>query len=1082
MKLFLLAALCVAVASADVVQMQIHRQMPNANNLRLRYLAGKHMSNKFTNRLGKGSVKILDYIDDFYLGNISIGTPVNPFQVLLDTSSSNLWVVDKTCAAEECDGLKDPTIGPLYKKKKTQSTTYYPDDTPFTIYYESGSCSGKQAIDLLGLGELNVTNQTFGAASSIAYSFGYQPIDGYFGLGLPELAENNVKTPIQNLIDQKKLDKPLFTGLIYISLTTVWLDRHLKPSQGIVGGLITIGEIDTVNCDAAITYTTPYDETDQIITQTGATYDFNVGLYTVDCKKNTAAPDITFTIKDTAIKDAFLKVPGTEYITDMNLGGGKCVLGIVYNDQTRLISKSQPFIDYMDNVYNANVYIGTPPQLFNVQLDTGIINWLFRSADFWVVDSSCSLPQCDGLNGSSYPPYKKHKFNRDASSTFENLGTGTCKRQIEYDYMNFGGLQIQGNYFAAIYSIDDSLGYFPADGILGMGFQSLSVTGYKTPFQIIMPYLDAPIFTIYLERHVKASNGELGGLITYGATDPVNCDVNSIVYAPITHEGFWEFDIGAFGIGKYKTLRRMSGISDSGTRRQEDFNQILSLTNAQYDNSLHSYTVACNAAKTLPDLVFTVNKKDLRVPAVEYILDLNVGGNNCILAISQNDVFDFEWMLGDPFIRSVCNIHDYGNKRIGFSKAYQKELLLLLGLCVATALAATVTMKISKQMPNGKTLVLRRLMNKPMRNKFANRLNKGSQPFIDYIGSFCLFVKRKNLIGLDNFYLGNISLGTPTQTFRITLDTGSSDLWVVDESCTGDACDGYDNPIFQPKWNKNKYHRGDSSSYKKDGTQFVYFYGSGMCSGKQAIDTLNLGGLTVTGQTFGAADYIDDTFGYQPIDGILGLGWPEISENDVTPPIQNLIAAGQLDKPLFSVWLDRHVKPSEGQTGGLLTYGGIDQTNCDSQITYTPISVEGYWQFAISSFAVGKYKSKKSAQVISDTGTSFLLGPTDAVDSVASQSGATYDFNVGLYTLPCDSAKSLPDLIFTVNGVDLKVPGNEHVLDLELPNGYCALGVESRDGGDLDWILGDAFIRSYCNIYDVGGKQIGFAKAHHTEI
>lgn len=51
------------------------------------------------------------------------------------------------------------------------------------------------------------------------------------------------------------------------------------------------------------------------------------------------------------------------------------------------------------------------------------------------------------------------------------------------------------------------------------------------------------------------------------------------------------------------------------------------------------------------------------------------------------------------------------------------------------------------------------------------------------------------------------------------------------------------------------------------------------------IDTLVMGGLTVKSQTFGAATGIAEVFGYFPVDGILGLGWPEISENDVVPPV-----------------------------------------------------------------------------------------------------------------------------------------------------------------------------------------------------
>lgn len=362
--------------------------------------------------------------------------------------------------------------------------------------------------------------------------------------------------------------------------------------------------------------------------------------------------------------------------------------------------------------------------------------------------------------------------------------------------------------------------------------------------------------------------------------------------------------------------------------------------------------------------------------------------------------------------------------------------------------------------------MLRRANNKPMPSKYTNRMNKGSQPFIDYV---------------DNFYLGNISLGTPGQNFQIVLDTGSSNLWVVDDTCTATECDGLENALFGPLWKKEKYHRSESTTYAPNGQDFEIYYGSGSCYGNLVVDTLQLAGFTVKDQTFGAATGIAEVFGYFPIDGILGLGWPALSEDDVIPPIQNM--KDQLTSYLFTVWLDRHVKPVDGQTGGQITYGAIDTENCDSEIVYTPITSKTYWEFNIDSFSVGsKYNNPSQSSAISDTGTSFIYGPYDDVDQIVSLSGAEYDFNTGLYTVDCTAAKDLATLVFTVNKKDLTIPGIEHVVDLELDDGKCALGVDYGFGFDFDWLLGDSVIRTYCTIYDVGNVRIGFAKAHHKDV
>ena len=113
----------------------------------------------------------------------------------------------------------------------------------------------------------------------------------------------------------------------------------------------------------------------------------------------------------------------------------------------------------------------------------------------------------------------------------------------------------------------------------------------------------------------------------------------------------------------------------------------------------------------------------------------------------------------------------------------------------------------------------------------TSHASTGSQPFIDYF---------------DDFYLGIVSLGTPKQNFTIVLDTGSSNLWVIDIKCTSQACKGYPNSGFT----KHQFDPKKSSTYKNNGQFFSIQYGSGSCYGNLASDTLNMGGLEITGQTF----------------------------------------------------------------------------------------------------------------------------------------------------------------------------------------------------------------------------------------
>uniref|UniRef100_A0A914XSL7 Peptidase A1 domain-containing protein n=1 Tax=Panagrolaimus superbus TaxID=310955 RepID=A0A914XSL7_9BILA len=273
-------------------------------------------------------------------------------------------------------------------------------------------------------------------------------------------------------------------------------------------------------------------------------------------------------------------------------------------------------------------------------------------------------------------------------------------------------------------------------------------------------------------------------------------------------------------------------------------------------------------------------------------------------------------------------------------------------------------------------------------SKITSKTATGSQPFVDYF---------------DDFYLGIISLGTPKQNFTIVLDTGSSNLWVIDVKCKTEACKGYPNSGFP----KHRFDTGKSSTYKKEKEHFSIQYGSGSCTGHLASDTLNFGGIEVKKQVFGVAESIADVFGYQPVDGILGLGWPNLAVDKVVPPIQN--ALPQLTEKLFTVWLDRKIKPSQGGNAGLITYGALDHKNCDAKVNYVKLSSLTYWQFPITEFSIGTHKNAKKAQVISDTGTSWLGAPTADINLMVKATGAKYDSQNGVYTVPC-TKKGLPDM------------------------------------------------------------------------
>jgi hypothetical protein len=317
----------------------------------------------------------------------------------------------------------------------------------------------------------------------------------------------------------------------------------------------------------------------------------------------------------------------------------------------------------------------------------------------------------------------------------------------------------------------------------------------------------------------------------------------------------------------------------------------------------------------------------------------------------------------------------------------------------------------------------------------------------------------------DIVYVARIQLGTPAQNFDIILDTGSSNLWVPDKTCTAGACA-----------RKNKYDSSKSSSYVANGQHWSIRYGTGSASGILGQDKLCLGdsNLCYNTQVFGMATSIAPFFANQPLDGILGLGWPAISVDHVVPPIQNLLPT--LDMPLFTVWLARVGAQDNVRNGGLFTYGALDSTHCSDTINYVPLSSMTYWQFLMTGISVGSYSMTHNWQVISDTGTSLIGGPTAAIRGIGNALHATFNPQYGLWMLPCST--QVPPAMLTIGGMQYTIPPNQYLEPLQAGSSQCYLTFFDFGGAGFGpaWILGDTFIRSYCNIYHVGGQKIGFAQ------
>ena len=193
---------------------------------------------------------------------------------------------------------------------------------------------------------------------------------------------------------------------------------------------------------------------------------------------------------------------------------------------------------------------------------------------------------------------------------------------------------------------------------------------------------------------------------------------------------------------------------------------------------------------------------------------------------------------------------------------------------------------------------------------------------------------------LDRIYTGEIQVGTPDeQNFDVVFDTGSADLWVFSSyhTCTVcDKCDDWksccDSDCCYFSDIMNSFDANLSSTYKRFSPKesWSITYGKGSASGYLAEDTVTLGGLGATSQTFAQATlWSDDLISCsEPMSGILGFAMKAASEDGSNTVIENLYSQGQISKKIFSVQL----KDTSSQS--VLIIGEPDDTYYSGDIVY----------------------------------------------------------------------------------------------------------------------------------------------------
>jgi hypothetical protein len=290
-------------------------------------------------------------------------------------------------------------------------------------------------------------------------------------------------------------------------------------------------------------------------------------------------------------------------------------------------------------------------------------------------------------------------------------------------------------------------------------------------------------------------------------------------------------------------------------------------------------------------------------------------------------------------------------------------------------------------------------------------------------------------------------------------------------------------------------------------------------NGEYAQDVIRLGdSVTISDQVFAQVTRVNDFITCSSEEGVFGLGFSEIASADFPTLQTNLI--DQLRHPMFSMYLDPsddytidHDEESQDDAylrpvtaNSEIVFGGVNQKHYEGCLKWHDVveiengnvddnedaeRATGYWYFKLDGVEVGGVSLPYSDSAIMDSGSTYIVGPSEAIGSMAELNDvACFDMSsplgpefvdcgspFGFDTAAVDCDEPLKDIKFMADGETYNLAKEDLVITIETSIGpLCILRIVSDF--ELDgWVLGDVFFNSHYAAFDFGSKRLGLARS-----
>lgn len=281
-----------------------------------------------------------------------------------------------------------------------------------------------------------------------------------------------------------------------------------------------------------------------------------------------------------------------------------------------------------------------------------------------------------------------------------------------------------------------------------------------------------------------------------------------------------------------------------------------------------------------------------------------------------------------------------------------------------------------------------------------------------------------------------------------------------------------------------------SSTFHNSSVPLKLAYGDGSTYVTGFIGTDRIGFANVF--TDGASVGIMDQSAHMDLEntsaGISGWSWPitQSSGTSLNPLPYTQATNGQWSNKQFGMYLNRagytaqKLGVASKRTTGALTINGVDSNFYSGTIQYFPRKVldsrtSFAWGLDLDGVSVnGKFFSTKGYGAVMDSGTTYIYGPKAIVQALYAQIPGAVETEPGFFSLPsCGTGLKVS---FRFGGKDFPIFGAD-LNRIISADGKCQGTIAYDDGLGFgnNWLVGDAFLKSYYTAYSYSPAQIGFA-------